>query len=105
MSDNFEQAVDEVYEETIVEEEPKQGFIKRVGCKIKEAAAKAEEKHPKLVKVGKTVGKVAGAATLVVGGVVIGNAISKHDDYVDGDFPGYDEALAELSSNDEEVTE
>lgn len=96
MDKNFEEVVDEVYEEelAVAEEEPKEGFFKRTGNAIKVKKDEFAEKHPKAAKVCSVVGKVAVGTGLVIGGIFIGNAVSKGDDY-DEDYPGYDDEVTD----------
>ena len=91
--------------EVVEEETKKESVFKRAKGAIKEKAANFEEKHPKAAKVGKTIGKVAVGGALVVGGIFVGNAISKQGEWTDmDDYPGYDDDVADDATS-EEVTE
>ena len=106
MKDNFEKAVDEVYEAELAEvtEEPKVGFVKGLIAKGKERKEAWTEEHPVAAKRLDIVGKVVKGAALFGTGIFIGNAISKKDEYevYEDDYPGYDDEVTEEVGTDNE---
>lgn len=85
MSETFEQAVDEVYEEA---QQEKTGFVKNAKNAIAGKLANFKEDHPTLAKVGKTTVKVIEVAGLIGLGLFAGNAIAHKDE----DYPGFDDS-------------